>query len=1522
MKRGLSNLLKAFVVLSLLAGLAIPFLHWGVQASALPDPILLVTNSASSNVYGPYLGEILRAEGLNAVTAMDLSSVTASTLSQYYLVILAQTPLTAAQASLFTNYVTGGGHLIAMRPDPQIASLFNLGTSTSSLSNGYVQLNNTVVFDGAAPGAGLASVPLQIHGNTDQYSTTAGAVILAQLYSSATTQTPYPAVVGSSNGRAVAFTYDLPSSIVLMRQGNPANVNKDIDNDDGVFRTIELFQTAGGGAPWVDRNLIPIPQADEQQRFLARLIKQMVAGTEPLPQYWYFPGTNKTVMVLTGDAHANPDSYYQAEVNGLAAYGATMTFYISIAANPSPSLMQTWQAQGFTFGIHPYPNYPNNYPPYNCTSLIQCYGVWMNWFATQYPNNPRSPTVRNHEVSWQGWTDVVDTMAVDGITMDTSFYVWGPWLQKPDGTWPHGYSTGSGLPMKFMRSDGTIEPVYQQLTELVDEQLMTGSGSGYENLTNTQAITVSKQLIDASQNGYYSAITTQMHVDYYSNEATWVAGTLAYAKSLSIPMWNADQWNTFTIARHDATYTNISWDGTAYLTFNQQSTAVPGVNLTTVLPVSYAGNPLETVYVDGKAVSFSTQNIRGVNEDFVSVPSGNHSFSVVYFSGTPPPTKTPTPTVTFTPLPTNTPTNTPTATRTSTPTATPLNTPTNTPLPSATPTNTPTPTSTQTGLPPTATATSNPLASPTPTATSLPPSSTPTATATGLPPSPTPTATSVGPTPTPNPLLNSLTLSGYSNLAQPCVVLANTHVSDGNGGSVVLAASAADDFPGTAVNSSLWTVGSWSGGTYNPTVANSVLTMPGGGYVRSQATYTHGVIEAVGQFGAGAWQHIGFGSNGFTGNLYFLFSTYTGDGNLYARVNNNTTEQRVSLGPIPSGMHRYRIEWAAVNGSTDGVNFYVDGVLGAQMTVSNTGASNLYLYLSNNGTTNLLVDQAQVTPPYVASGTYTSCALDAGAGSTWRTVSWNATPAAGTGLTVQTRTSSDGVSWGGWTLAATSGSALGTPARFVQFQLAMTTSNNQNTPVLTSITFQFNPPPTPTPLPSTSTPVPPTATPVPPTATLAPPTSTPLPPTATSIPRTATPLPTTSTPRPPTATPVPPTATPVPPTATPVPPTSTPRPPTATPVPPTTTPVPPTATPLPPTSTPLPPTATPVLPTATPVPPTATPAPPTSTPLPPTATPIPPTPTAGPSPTPTALPVSLTLSGYSNLAQPCVVLANTHVSDGNGGSVVLAASAADDFPGTAVNSSLWTVGSWSGGTYNPTVANSVLTMPGGGYVRSQATYTHGVIEAVGQFGAGAWQHIGFGSNGFTGNLYFLFSTYTGDGNLYARVNNNTTEQRVSLGPIPSGMHRYRIEWAAVNGSTDGVNFYVDGVLGAQMTVSNTGASNLYLYLSNNGTANLLVDQAQVTPPYVASGTYTSCALDAGAGSTWRTVSWNATPAAGTGLTVQTRTSSDGVSWGGWTVAATSGSALGTPARFVQFQLAMTTSNNQNTPVLTSITFTQ
>src|SRR5512143_1090025 len=124
--------------------------------------------------------------------------------------------------------------------------MFGLNTSASTRTNGYLQIQNSAVFNSAAPGNGLTSATLQIHGDADQYTLASGAVMLAQLYSNATTSTPYAALVGANygTGQAVAFTYDLPSNVAYTRQGNPANANVDVDGDT-YTRTVDLFQTVG-----------------------------------------------------------------------------------------------------------------------------------------------------------------------------------------------------------------------------------------------------------------------------------------------------------------------------------------------------------------------------------------------------------------------------------------------------------------------------------------------------------------------------------------------------------------------------------------------------------------------------------------------------------------------------------------------------------------------------------------------------------------------------------------------------------------------------------------------------------------------------------------------------------------------------------------------------------------------------------------------------------------------------------------------------------------------------------------------------------------------------------------------------------------------------------------------------------------------------------------------------------------------------------------------------------------------------
>ena len=98
--------------------------------------------------------------------------------------------------------------------------------------------------------------------------------------------------------------YDLARSVVYTRQGNPANAS---DRDgQPPYRTTDIFYNA------IDKDKVPIPYADVQMRMLARAISDLLADVMPMPRMWYFPSTNKTLVVLTADSHANPQSYFDA----------------------------------------------------------------------------------------------------------------------------------------------------------------------------------------------------------------------------------------------------------------------------------------------------------------------------------------------------------------------------------------------------------------------------------------------------------------------------------------------------------------------------------------------------------------------------------------------------------------------------------------------------------------------------------------------------------------------------------------------------------------------------------------------------------------------------------------------------------------------------------------------------------------------------------------------------------------------------------------------------------------------------------------------------------------------------------------------------------------------------------------------------------------------------------------------------------------------------------------------------------
>ena len=136
-----------------------------------------------------------RNEGLNAFTTIDVAFLSPALLAQFDVVILGETPLSPAQVTSLTGWVNGGGNLIAMRPDKQLAGLLGLTDAGTTLANAYLQ-----VATASGPGAGIVGSTMQFHGVADRY-TLNGATSVATLYSTATTATSNPAVTLRSRRR-------------------------------------------------------------------------------------------------------------------------------------------------------------------------------------------------------------------------------------------------------------------------------------------------------------------------------------------------------------------------------------------------------------------------------------------------------------------------------------------------------------------------------------------------------------------------------------------------------------------------------------------------------------------------------------------------------------------------------------------------------------------------------------------------------------------------------------------------------------------------------------------------------------------------------------------------------------------------------------------------------------------------------------------------------------------------------------------------------------------------------------------------------------------------------------------------------------------------------------------------------------------------------------------------------------------------------------------------------------------------
>ena len=394
-----------------------------------------------------YYAEILRAEGLNAFKVIDISAVDATVLAGYDVVILGEMPLTPPQVTMLSDWVNGGGNLIAMRPDAAAR-----GACSASPPPARRSPTATCAVDtAAAPGRGhrrrrrssSTARPTATRSRRD-----AAAVAVATLYSNATTATTNPAVTlrtrGRAGGEAAAFTFDLARSIVYTRQGNPAWAGEERDGDapDALGRPVLRRQ---GGRP-AARLGQPRQGRDPAGRRAAAPARQ------PDPEDERGPQAAAAVLVLPArreggrrDGRRQPRRRRTSRPRFDGRRGR-----------------QPGRLLGRRLGVHPRDRVPLHRRAARATRPrssgrtrgsrsrlhvnTELRGLdpddawpastrarWRDFFAT-FPSLAPLATNRTHCIAWSDWATQPKVELANGIRLDTNYYYWPPaWVSEPPG---------------------------------------------------------------------------------------------------------------------------------------------------------------------------------------------------------------------------------------------------------------------------------------------------------------------------------------------------------------------------------------------------------------------------------------------------------------------------------------------------------------------------------------------------------------------------------------------------------------------------------------------------------------------------------------------------------------------------------------------------------------------------------------------------------------------------------------------------------------------------------------------------------------------------------------------------------------------------------------------------------------------------------------------------------------------------------------------------------------------------------
>ena len=269
---------------------------------------------------------------------------------------------------------------------------------------------------------------------------------------------------------------------------------------------------------------------------------------------------------------------------------------------------------------------------------------------------------------------------------------------------------------------------------------------------------------------------------------------------------------------------------------------------------------------------------------------------------------------------------------------------------------------------------------------------------------------------------------------------------------------------------------------------------------------------------------------------------------------------------------------------------------------------------------------------------------------------------------------------------------------------------------------------------------------------------------------------------------------------------------------------------------------------------------------------------------------------------------STYVAETADGEVTLAPTLGAEFWGSGTTPpDGWLVAAY-GGTPTTNLNDGQITLNSARLYQTALFGPGRWLEFVATFNNGNYQHIGFGDT-YSSGPFAIFSTISGS-TLYARTSGAPD---TTLASYFGATHHYRIEW-----NTNSVVYYIDGAQVASHSATITSMRPMPAAYGGTDGRPLTLNWLRMGP-YALNGAFVSRIFDAGQIVRWTDLSHTATIPTGTTLTIETRTSLDGIDWSAWQAV---NSPIASPdGRYLQYRGTFTSDNTGTTPTLENVTIT-